>query len=444
MIFNLLLQAAAGSGTAFLITSNGAVSYEQIKAEACSIAVNLRNATPGRIAVSLSDSRQLISAFFGASAAGREMAVISSSYSITERDEAVVAAGANSVIDDTNFTALLGRARERAAELIPEEDTAQIIILTSGTTGAPKAVVHNWRDLASQIKRMPAAERRWILLYPLNHFAGIQVFLHALMHREPIVLPKSRSPIDVFSAMKQFAVTHASGTPTFWRMFLAQIADTDCKDLALAHITLGGEIASEEILTGLTRAFPRATISHVYATTELGSCFSVNDGKPGFPLHLLDAPSRPVKLKIIGDELYVHSPYKMLGYAGSEDANCTDEWVATGDLVRVVNDRVHFLGRKSEVINVGGAKVHPLEVETILLQVQGVEAVRAYGQNNPVTGALVAADVALKHGFQADRVRQQIQEICSERLDRHKRPRLIRFLDQLPVANEKLVRRVEP
>ncbi|MEA2160072.1 MAG: hypothetical protein QOD66_2452 [Solirubrobacteraceae bacterium] len=319
-------------------------------------------------------------------------------------------------------------------------DSAPVLILTTGTTGEQKGARHDWRRLAQAVRRPDARPgTRWLLAYNLNQFAGIQILLHVLTSGATLVAPPSRRAEDVIDTIRDQRVTHASATPTFWRLVVGRLDEATARELPLAQITLGGEAAPEGLIERLHELFPNAGISHVYAGTEFGSAVSVRDGRSGLPLSVLERDeSAPVRLRIVDGELQIRSNVGMLGYhRGTDDAS---EWRATGDLVEVRDDRIHFVGRKTEIINVGGAKVHPLPVEEVVCSVAGVQLAAVYGRANPITGQIVAVDVLAAEGVDTDELAARIRAACQV-LPAAGRPRRIRFVEELETRGNKLMRR---
>jgi acyl-CoA synthetase (AMP-forming)/AMP-acid ligase II len=225
-------------------------------------------------------------------------------------------------------------------------------------------------------------------------------------------------------------VTHVSATPTFWRLYGATHA-LEAPVTGVRQVTVGGEAATDEGLAALRRQFPSAQVSHVYATTELGTCFSVSDGRAGFPSAWLDDAARRLGLRIVEGELQVRR---------QEQGAPPGPWGATGDLVERVGERVFFRGRVTELINVGGVKVAPLAVEELLLRVPGVLHARVWGKPNPVTGQLVAASLVLAPTATRETVEPLLRAAVLS-LPRVQQPRHVEFLDALPEVNLKLSRR---
>ncbi len=338
---------------------------------------------------------------------------------------------------------LLARKDARATvwDEKPEHSSGRIVILTSGTTGRPKAAQYTWSRLVRQVRYANKVNHQtWLLTYPLNHFAGIQMLLHTLVSGHTLVIPPSRRFEDVESAVRKHGVDSISATPTFWRMLTGRLMARQKEPFQLKQITLGGEASTPELLSGLRRLFPQAALTQVYATTELGTCFSVTDEQAGFPATFLERPVGNVRLKIFDDELYVQSTNKMLGYAGQKSFAAEEEWVATGDIVEVEGARVFFRGRKGEIINVGGVKVHPGKVESAILQVEGIQAVRVFGKPNPITGQLVAAELEPATGLAHEELIYNVREICRRDLNRYEQPQEIIISERLARRNNKIAR----
>lgn len=322
---------------------------------------------------------------------------------------------------------------------LPDRSRSPVLILTTGTTGEQKGARHDWERLVRSVRRPEShSDARWLLLYNLNQFAGLQVLLHVLVNRCTLVIPDENRVAEAIAAMRAQSVTHVSATPTFWRMLQLTLDRETAAELKLKQITLGGEVAPESLISRLRQLFPNVQLSHVYAGTEFGSAISVNDGHAGLPLSALDrGPDAEIQLRVVDGEIQVRSRVGMLGYHHTEDSE--PDWVATGDLVELVAGRILFVGRTSEVINVGGAKVHPLPIEEIVCGLDGVELAAAYGKANSVTGQMVALDVVAAPNVDTDLLKAEIRAAC-EALPRAGRPRWIRFVPALEMRGNKITR----
>jgi acyl-CoA synthetase (AMP-forming)/AMP-acid ligase II len=312
----------------------------------------------------------------------------------------------------------------------------RIYMMTSGTTGTPKIAAHTLNSLLHRVlatAHHPANRMaRWLLTYQASGFAGIQVILTATATKSLIVAPAEHSPRGFRDAAVYWNVTQISGTPTFWRSFLVA---GDTASLPLRQITIGGEAVEQATLDRIKAGFPKARISHTYASTEAGVVFSVHDGREGFPAAWLEQPPQGVELRIRDGFLQIRTPGRMQSYVSEANQPLTDDgWLATQDRCELVGERVHILGRGDKTINVGGYKVYPQAIETLLLNAPGVAEARVYGIPNPISGALVAADVVLLPGREPAAARSQLIGICREQLASYQVPRVFKIVDAIETA----------
>lgn len=408
----LLLEdaaAAAPTDQVAVATPEGSLSYGALLDDAHRIGAELRHRRVTRFAVVESDAAWVIRLLAGAAIAGAEpcqyqadtapgpfaeqAAALGHAVVVTQRQDLE---GRFDVIRPDELTS----GPEAPAAGVAADGPQPIMIRTTGTTGRPKATRHDWRVLQKTVASLrPLPQQRWLLAYGPHQFAGIQVLLHVMASRATLVAPFPRQPRDGLRALLDDGVTCVSATPTYWRFLLAEARSRKATLPTLEQITLGGEASPADLLEELRATFPGAKVSQVYATTELGSITSVRDGLPGFAVDSLFSESNPTStVRVTDGELWVRAPAGMLGYAGGEGEDAApeatpDDWRPTGDLVEIVGDRVLFRGRRSEVINVGGVKVHPLPVEDRIASLESVALARVFGRANPLTGSIVAAEI---------------------------------------------------
>lgn len=315
-----------------------------------------------------------------------------------------------------------------------------VTIFTSGSTGEPKPVRHNWETLTRPVRTSassPSGPQTWLQTYRPSLYAGIQVFVHCLVNHEVLVLPDAGSSAsELIRLMQDHHVSCVSATPSYWRRLITLGTRTGLQGLHLAQITLGGEASDQVLLDSLKQLFPTARLVHIYATSELGRCFSVSDGRAGFPAAYLDAPSREgVELRLEDGELHVRSANASLGQTGEAPAQNRDaSWLATGDLIDRVGDRCYFAGRRTELINVGGNKVHPLRVEQIVCRIPGVAEARVYSRTSSLVGQLVACEFIARDGFEPQAVKEAVMAACREQLAPYERPRFIEPVAQIRLS----------
>jgi len=323
------------------------------------------------------------------------------------------------------------------------------ILLTSGTTGRPKMVVHTLASLSGAITGggTPATPAVWTTFYDIRRYGGLQIFLRALLGGGSMVLSSAReSTGDFLIRAGAHGVTHISGTPSHWRRALMS---PSAHQIAPRYVRLSGEIADQAILDHLRACYPDARIAHAFASTEAGVAFEVGDGRAGFPASLIGPHGGDIELKVENGSLRIRSTRTAAGYLGDpgEALLDADGFVDTADMLERRGDRYYFVGRRGGIINVGGLKVHPEEVEAVINGHPRVRMSLVRTRKSPITGALVVADVVLNAEADAANGRaveleQEIMRRCRETLPRHKVPAAINFVPGLTVnATGKLVRR---
>jgi acyl-coenzyme A synthetase/AMP-(fatty) acid ligase len=331
------------------------------------------------------------------------------------------------------------RRRSRATEWV---------LLTSGTTGLPKLVLHTLESLSGALKAAarPTEPLVWSTFYDIRRYGGLQVFLRGV-HAGSLVLSDPLESVGHFLARAAAAgVTHISGTPSHWRRALMSGA---AGTIAPRYVRLSGEIADQSILDSLRAAYPGATVAHAFASTEAGVAFEVRDGQAGFPAALIGAPGA-VELRLRDESLQIRSSGTAQRYLGdgAEPLRSTDGFVDTGDRLEERAGRYYFMGRRGGVINVGGLKVHPEEVEAVINAHPWVRMSLVRGRHNPITGAIVTADVVVSAADDgsgappaADVLTRELTDRCRRSLAHHKVPAIIRFVPALEVSpSGKLVR----
>ena len=330
------------------------------------------------------------------------------------------------------------------------------VLLTSGTTGVPKLVLHTLASLTGAIApASPASVTAnghaprpivWSTFYDIRRYGGLQIFLRAVLTGASMVLSSAdEPPADFLARAGACGVTHISGTPSQWRRALMSPA---AGLIAPRYVRLSGEIADQAILNHLRAQDPDARISHAFASTEAGVAFDVTDGLAGFPASVVESTPQ-VEMKVQGHSLRIRSARTAARYLGDPAPVLKDHqgFVDTADMVELRDGRYHFAGRRDGVINVGGNKVYPEEVEAVLNRHPEVRMSLVRTKKNPITGALVVADVVL-NGAPANhdsRILQHLQYdillFCHRSLAAYKVPAAIRFVPALAVAETgKLVR----
>lgn len=317
------------------------------------------------------------------------------------------------------------------------------IIPTSGTTNISKLVSHTFQSLTKSTKfNIELGENyKWGLVFDIYRFSGIQVFLQSILAGSTLIITNpAHSMTRMLRLLTKKNCNALSATPSFWRKVLMT---KESDNLLLKRITLGGEISDNNILQALKQKFPQAKISHIYASTEVGVGFSVTDGREGFPISYLDGGLDTIKMKIDDEGLLWIAPgHQDQKYLSNDQMYDVNGYINTGDLVEIKDNRVHFLGRDSGAINVGGNKVQPEEVEATLLASGLLCAAYVYAMKNSIMGSLVCADVVLNNeDTDKKEAKNLILKLCREKLEGFKVPAIVKFVKELQTTQSGKLKR---
>jgi acyl-coenzyme A synthetase/AMP-(fatty) acid ligase len=336
-----------------------------------------------------------------------------------------------------------GRFIRCSTEIVPAHrirrasERTEWVLLTSGTTGAPKLTAHTLCTLSGAMTGPGplGAGAVWSTFYDMRRYGGLQIFLRAMLGGGSMVLSSAAEPVgDFLTRAGAQGVTHISGTPSHWRRALMS---SHADRMAPRYVRLSGEIADQAILDHLRAAYPNADIAHAFASTEAGVAFDVGDGLAGFPASYIGRPGN-VDLHVVDGSLRIKSGGNALGYLGGVDFPRDENgFVDTGDMIELHDGRYQFVGRRGGIINIGGQKVHPEEVEAAINRHPSVRMSLVRARRNPITGAIVVADVVVKSpaaAHDADALKSEILEVCRATLARHKVPATIRFVPTLEVG----------
>lgn len=398
------------------------------------------------VAVCHASPKALLSTLLALDGAVRALVLLAPSLSAASIETLMARTGANLLISDRNdLDGALNALRIRSAPVLQPlrgPDTTIWLMTSSGTMGLPKTVPHSLGSLTRSVLAplSVATAPVWGLLYEPSRFAGMQVVLQALLGGGVLLAPDAGSGLGAqLRFLDEHGCTHLSATPTMWRKILMM---PDSEGLAPVQITLGGEIADDAILRSLAARFPTARLTHIYASTELGVGFSVNDGRAGFPLAYLAAPHWGMSLKVNDGFLWVR-PAQGVTEAVRDLCDVDDEGFANSrDRVEIRGDRVVFLGRDDASVNVGGIKVHPEMVEAHVNAHPGVAASAVEVRPSALVGALLTLNV-VPHDPETDPVlfRRDIKAWCRGGLPREAQPATIRVVGAVAAsAGGKLLR----
>ena len=311
-----------------------------------------------------------------------------------------------------------------------QDSKSEITIFTSGTTGQPKKVVHSIATLTRSVRIGDRYKGQiWAYAYNPTHMAGLQVFFQAVENQNTLVNVFNQSREYVYQQIREKRITHISATPTFYRLLLPFDLAFD----SVIRVTLGGEKSDQHLYDSIMKIFPNAKINNVYASTEAGSLFAAKGDCFQIPETIKE------KFKVVDDELLIHK--SLLG--SSDSFKFTDDYYHSGDLIEWVDEvqgLFRFKSRKNELINVGGYKVNPGEVEVAIQDIEGVRQAMVYGKANSILGNVLCADVVLESGFELTEL--DIKKVLSSQLQDFKVPRRIKFVEEISLTRTGKMKRL--
>ncbi len=303
-----------------------------------------------------------------------------------------------------------------------ETNGGTLSLFTSGTTGLPKKVTHTVGNFIRGVRRSESHTNNvWALAYNPTHMAGLQVFFQALYNVNPMVNIFGKTRMDIFNALENTGITHLSATPTFFRMLLP--ADTSFG--SVSRITFGGEKSDKNLHDKIRDLFPEARVNNIYASTEAGAILTARNDEFEIKKEVIG------KVEIRDNEIVVHR--SLIGE--SADLKLDGEWYHTNDIVEITSTdplRFKIASRGNELINVGGYKVNPNEVEESMLMIDGIKDCRVFGKPNSVLGTILCAEFVPQPGTEI--TGNDIKKHLANELQDFKIPRIIKSVEQLELT----------
>lgn len=313
---------------------------------------------------------------------------------------------------------LLARVRER--------EHPGLIFFTSGSTGEPKAALHDLVPLLEKFK-VRRHSKRTIAFLLFDHIGGINTLLYVLSNGGCVITLEDRSPEAVCAAIERHRAQILPTSPTFLNLLLLSGAHEGHDLSSLELVTYGTEVMPESTLRKLHTVFPDVRLLQTYGLTETGILRSRSRSSDSL---WVKVGGEGFETRVVNGLLEIRAESAMLGYLNAESPFTEDGWLRTGDAVEVDGEYVRFLGRDSDVVNVGGEKVYPAEVEGVLQTMPGVVDVTVSGEPSPLTGQMVTARVYLSTDEGLGEFRKRLHAHCRERLPRFKIPQKVVLVDR--------------
>lgn len=293
-----------------------------------------------------------------------------------------------------------------------------LVVFTSGSTGHPKGILHDCEMVLRKFSRERPGYRTLLFLL-MDHFGGFNTLMSVFAYGGTAVIAANHGPEEVSHIVEQANVELLPITPTFLNLLMASKCYEEFDLSSVRLITYGTEVMPESTLRRVSEIFPSARLQQTYGLSELGVLRSrsresnsvwVKIGGDGFETRVVDGL------------LHVRSQSAMVGYLNAPSPFDDEGWMNTGDMVEVDGEFMRILGRKSDVINVGGQKVFPVEVETVLIEADNVVEATVYGVPHALMGSFVAARVSLERHEDQLELKARLRKLCLSKLTNYKVP----------------------
>ncbi|MGA1791373.1 MAG: ANL family adenylate-forming protein [bacterium] len=335
-------------------------------------------------------------------------------------------------IEDEEYRIIASDHNEEKHVLIrklQDSGSAGLILFSSGSTGKAKSMIHNLDMLLDTYRYKKTKSLTLLIFLMFDHIGGLNTLFSALSMAMTIIIPSKRDPEHVCDLIEKYKINILPASPTFLNLILMSEAYRSRDLSSLIMITYGTEQMPEALLVRLRETFPRVKFVQTFGTSETGIARATSKSSSSTCIKI-DDPN--LEYRIVDGELWLRSKTQVLGYLNCPmDRFTHDGWFKTGDLVETEeDDYIRIIGRNSEIINVGGQKVLPAELEGILLQMPEIADCVVYGFENPITGQVVAVDVALSIDIPPHEIKRRILTFCRGKLERYKTPARVNVVDR--------------
>ena len=306
-----------------------------------------------------------------------------------------------------------------------------LVLFSSGSTGKNKAALHNFSKLLEKFKKL--RHRLCTINFLLfDHIGGINTLFYTLSNGGTVVTTRDRDPDKICRLIEKYKVELLPTSPTFLNLLLISDAYKNYDLSSLKMITYGTEMMPESLLKRLNKTFPTVRFLQTYGLSELGILRSKSKESDSL---WVKVGGEGFETKVVDRVLWIRAHSAMMGYINASNPFDEDGWMNTEDIVEVKDDYIRILGRETDIINVGGQKVYPAEVESILMQMENITDANVRGESNPITGNIVVAQLTLENPEELSDLKKRVRKYCKERLENFKVPVKIEITENFHYTN---------
>ena len=310
------------------------------------------------------------------------------------------------------------------------QNHAGLVLFSSGSTGKPKAMIHDLDTLISSFEAKKPRKLNMLLFLLFDHIGGINTLLNILATLSTAIIPRQRNSDEICALIEKYKISVLPSNPTFLNLILMSNAYKKYDLSSLKMITYGTEAMSESLLARLKATFKKVKFLQTFGTSETGILNTSSKSSSSTYIKLNDA-----EYKTINGELWIKSKTQILGYLNANMSAFKDGWFKTGDLVLRDGEYLKIVGRLKELINIGGKKALPSEIESVIMELENIADCVVYGEKNAITGQSVSCDVVLKNTMAKDELKKLIRSACASKLERYKIPSKINVVEKIAFTN---------
>ena len=328
--------------------------------------------------------------------------------------------------DSVSFDLLSHQAAHELYSVLRARHHPGLILFSSGSAGRSKAALHDLTGILEKFK-VRRNKQRTITFLLYDHIGGVNTMLYTLSNGGCMITVQERSPEKVLEAVEKYRVELLPTSPTFINMILLSEAYKDHSLSSLKTVTYGTEPMPESTLKRFHELFPNITLQQTYGLSEVGILRSKSKSSDSLWIKI---GGEGFETRVVDGILQIKAGSAMLGYLNAPSPFTEDGWFITGDEVEVDGEYFRILGRRSELINVGGEKVYPAEVESVIQQIENVAEVTVHGEKNPITGNIVCANVLLLEPEEPKAAILRIKKYCRAQMPAFKVPVKVTIVDE--------------
>jgi acyl-CoA synthetase (AMP-forming)/AMP-acid ligase II len=293
-----------------------------------------------------------------------------------------------------------------------------LVLFSSGSTGTNKGAIHDFNALLKKYRKS-GKDYRTLVFMLFDHIGGIDTLFYSLSNSSTLVLTNDRNPETICRTIEKHNVEVLPVTPTFINLLILSESYKSYDLSSLKYLTYGTEVMPESTLKKCREIFPNIRIKQKYGTTEVGTLRSSSRSDDSLWIKI---GGEGFQTRIIDGLLQIKAESAMLGYLNAPSPFTNDGWFITGDIVEQDGEYIKILGRNSEIINVGGEKVYPAEIENIIQQMENVAEVTVYGEKNPLIGNIVCAAISLIEYEEEQQFTLRLKKYCMGKMQSYKIP----------------------